>query len=405
MNILMVSSYLPYPLVNGGNIRLFNLIKKLSDKHKITLICEKRDFQTIEDVRVLEKYCKKVITAPRRKQWSLMNIIRTTYSKDAFLVTGHTIDLLKEKILEELANDHFDLIHVETFYVMQNIPETNIPIVLAEHNIEYLVYKRFADRAPFVLRPLLYADIAKLKRNEEQAWKRASRLIAVSEEEKNIMGNNDVTIVPNGVDIEKFTLKKFQRKNRHSFIDHNKPQEKEILFIGDFKWMQNRDSVRWIINDIWPFLLRAVGNEVKLKLHVVGKNIPEDIKAIKKYDGIEFDENAPKETVEIFRKADILLAPIRVAGGTSFKILEAMATGVPVVTTTRGIIGLAAEADKHAIAVDDTQAIVEKTACLLRDEELYNNIAINARKLIEEKYNWEVIVNALDKVYKSALQG
>jgi glycosyltransferase involved in cell wall biosynthesis len=216
------------------------------------------------------------------------------------------------------------------------------------------------------------------------------------------MERSDVAIVPNGVDIEKFTYKKHIKKDQDSMHNVNSP-ERELLFIGDFKWMQNRDAARWIINDIWPYLLRAVGDDLKIKLRIVGKNIPESIKAIKTYDSIEFDENAPNETSEIFKKADVLLAPIRVAGGTSYKILEAMATGVPVVTTTRGIKGLAAEADKHAIAADDTQTIVRKTACLLRDDELYNQIAYNARKLIEEKYNWKVIAKELNEVYRSAL--
>ena len=78
-----------------------------------------------------------------------------------------------------------------------------------------------------------------------------------------------------------------------------------------------------------------------------------------------------------------------------------MATGVPVVTTTRGIKGFEAVAGKHAIAVDDVQTLVEKTARLLRDDELYAQIAQNARKLIEEKYDWDIIVEKLEEVYQS----
>ena len=74
MNILLVSSYLPYPLFSGGHIRLYNLIKELSPKHKITLICEKRDHQGEADIAELKKLCKKVIVVPRRKQWSVANI-------------------------------------------------------------------------------------------------------------------------------------------------------------------------------------------------------------------------------------------------------------------------------------------------------------------------------------------
>src|SRR6266571_3410274 len=148
MKILMVSSYLPYPLLSGGQVRLYNLIKELSAKHEITLICEKREYQTEKDIKEVEKICKKVITVSRGKQWSLQNIIKSGVLRNSFLVIGHTHKAMQEKIAEELAEDKFDLIHVETFYVMQNIPQVNLPMVLVEHNIEYQVYQRFVDRAP-----------------------------------------------------------------------------------------------------------------------------------------------------------------------------------------------------------------------------------------------------------------
>ena len=89
MNILMVSSYLPFPLLSGGNIRLYNLLKLLSRKHKITLICEKRPNQTEADVREVEKICEKVITVKRNKQWSVKNIVKTGFSLSPFIITGH----------------------------------------------------------------------------------------------------------------------------------------------------------------------------------------------------------------------------------------------------------------------------------------------------------------------------
>ncbi len=90
MKILMISSYLPYPLHSGGQVRLYNLIKELSGKHEITLVCERRPHQTSEDIKEVEKICKKVVTVPRRKQWSLENVLKSVFSSHSFLVTGHT---------------------------------------------------------------------------------------------------------------------------------------------------------------------------------------------------------------------------------------------------------------------------------------------------------------------------
>jgi hypothetical protein len=91
MKILIVSSYLPYPLFSGGHIRLYNIIKRLSEQnHQVTLICEKRQHQTDQDIAEVTKICKKVITVDRRKQWSFTTIFHTIFSNDAFLITGHT---------------------------------------------------------------------------------------------------------------------------------------------------------------------------------------------------------------------------------------------------------------------------------------------------------------------------
>ena len=218
MKILVISSYLPFPLHSGGHIRLYNLIKNLSNDNEITLICEKRDSQTDEDVEKVKKICKKVITVKRKKQWSFSNIIKTGFSFDPFLLVGHKSDEMKDLIRDELVKENFDLIHVETFYVLQNLPDgeaglpkVSMPIILAEHNIEYLVYKRYADLASPLLRPILNIDVLKIKNKEEQAWKKVFKLIAVSEAEKKIMKRADTVIIPNGVDTNKFKFRSFDK--------------------------------------------------------------------------------------------------------------------------------------------------------------------------------------------------
>lgn len=399
MNTLLVSSYLPYPLFSGGHIRLYNLIKELSKKHRITLICEKRDYQGDAEISELKKFCKKVIAVPRRKQWSLGNILKTGLSTLPFLVIGHTNSEMQREIKRELNENQFDLIHVETSYVMQNIPSTEVPVILAEHNVEYLVYKRFADKAPLLLKPFLHIDVLKLKYWEESMWARAAKLIAVSEFERRIMQKvrQDVGIVTNGVDVNKFEIQNSKFKINEG--------EKRILFIGEFKWVQNRDAIEWIIKEIWPKLMAEFIPSMAsggIKLWVVGRSIPNSIRKLTSDKNIIFDDKAPKETEEIFKRADLLLAPIRVGGGTSFKVLEAMASGVPVVTTGLGN-AIEAKKDLEIAIAKDTQEFVIKIKKLLEDKEFYETIRNNARKLIEEKFNWKKIAQDLDVVYESVM--
>jgi len=396
MRILIISSYLPYPLFSGGHVRLYNLIKELSRKHKITLVCEMRDYQTESDIKQIEKICERVITVPRKKQWSVENIIKTALSKYPFLLVGHTSQEMKRHIVQLLNEQHYDLLHVETFYVFHNVPKTYLPIVLVEHNIEYLVYQRYAYTARFYLLPFLFLDIQKIKYWEKYFWKKATKLIAVSEYEKSIMKHPDVTVVPNGVDLTKFKI-------QSSKFKMNK-KEKRILFMGDFKWIQNKKAAEKILKEIWPILRgKGEGGRGKLKLWIVGKKIPEDLKILGDKDVI-FDEKAPDETWKIYQKADVLLAPITVGGGTSYKILESMASGLPVVTTQLGIEGIGAKHMKEALIAENSEEQAKLVLEVLQDISLYEKIATNARKLIEEKYSWKEIAKTLDDVYQSAVK-
>jgi polysaccharide biosynthesis protein PslH len=395
MNILVVSSYLPYPLYSGGQVRLYNLIKELSAKHTITLVCERRPHETDQDIAEVKKICKDVITVPRKKQWSIQNILNAGMSQHSFLITGHTLPKMQEVIGELLRVQKFDLIHVETFYVMQNVPQTAVPIVLVEHNVEYQVYERFKEKAPPIARPLLSLDIAKIRKEEESFWKKAAKVVVVSKDDQTIIQEAGIRseVVANGVNTNQFEL-----KNIEAAI---KQKDKKILFIGDYKWMQNRDSAAFIIKEVWP-LIKA--KHPTVTLWFVARAIPDSIRELTKDPRIIFDEqSSAKPTEEIFQEASVLLAPIRVGGGTSYKILESMSCGTPVITMPLSANALQAKDGVHLLVGESSTTLAQKTVQVLKDDVLYKHVSVSGRTFIEAHYTWKQIAKVLDSVYYDAV--
>ena len=386
----MLTPYLPYPLLSGGQIRSYNLLKNLAKKHQITLVALIKHNSEKRYIKNIEPFCHKVIVARRpEKPWTITNILKTAFGKYPFLVVRNYSPEAKMAVIDELAKDKFDLIHAETFYVMPHIPNTHIPILLVEQTIEYLVYQHFADTLKLpLLRPILRIDVSKIRYWEEYYWEKATRVVAMSQADREVMQSKTadlhVSIVPNGVDSDFFIFKKKQLRH-----------DSKILFVGNFKWLQNREAVAELVHKIWPL----VSNKLRFtKLWIVGKFPTQEI-LLFKGKRIEVSEDV-EDIRRAYEESAILLAPIYGPGGTRYKILEAMASGVPVVTTPQGIEGLGLEDGKEALVRNDASGLADATIEVLTSANLYQKLATQANSLVREIYNWTSIANSLDSIYE-----
>lgn len=391
----MLTPYLPYPLLSGGQIRSYNLLKNLSKKHQITLVALIKNDTEKKYIANIQRYCHKVIVAKRpEKPWTFKNIIKTVFGLYPFLVVRNYSDSARKKVIEELDNETFDLIHAETFYVMPHIIKTKIPMILVEQTIEYLVYQHFVNTIKFFpVRWLLSIDVYKIHYWEKHFWQQAKAVIAMSHSDKKKMQENvprlDVKIVPNGVDCSVF---KFNKKNIN--------QTPKLLFVGNFKWLQNREAVIKLVKYIWPIISKKIPQST---LWIVGKFPTAEILALKNKQIIISDNI--ENINEAYNRSDILIAPIYGPGGTRYKILEAMASGVPVITTSFGIEGLGVSDGIEAIVRDTPEDIAEAAINILRQPKLYSSLAENANKMVRIKYNWATIANQLDKIYEEVAHG
>ena len=395
MKILMFTPYVPYPPNSGGQTRTFNLIKNLSKKHEITSFSFLRIDQPKPDLTQLHKYCRKVEIFGRKKAWSSPEkLLVTALSPFPYLVNMYRSGRVTKAIYKELVAEKYDLIHVETYYIMPNIAATSVPVLLAEQTIEYLVYQHFTETTKlWPLKPFLYIDVIKHKYWEKYFWQKAKKVVAMSEADKEKMEELapglDVGIVPNGVDMDYFAREMVKP-----------PVGTRFLFVGNFNWLQNREAVEILVKEIWPKIRKELPEST---LWIVGRSPTLTIKNLVG-NGVEVSENV-EDIRTAYQGSTVLLAPLFGGGGTRYKILEAMASNLPVVSTEIGIEGIGARDRKHALISNDNDKLAKLAVEVARDKVLARTLAANAKKLVAESFDWGKISTSLEKIYEETARG
>lgn len=394
MKILMLTPYLPYPPSSGGQIRSFNLIKQLSKEHEITL-CSLIKFDSEEKyVKNLKPFCRNIYVFKRAKNpWTISNIFNTGFSAFPFLVVRNFSKDQKQALEKIIKSEKFDLIHAETFYVSPHIPKTDIPIVLVDQTIEYQVYRHYVNnfRIPF-LRPLLLIDVMKIRYWEIYFWKKVARVIAVSERDRGIMKHLvkglKVNVIPNGV-------------GEDLIADVNLHYKKTILFMGNYAWLQNIEAARILCKEVFPRILKKIP---ECKLIIAGQNTDKILEL--KDINVELKDFAVDDIDSVkqaYRENGIMVAPLYGPGGTRLKILAAMASKMPVVTTEIGKEGIDA-IDRESILVSGDKSLADLAIEVLEDKKLYKEIAEEGRKLVEQEYSYSAIAQKLSDVYREVVE-
>lgn len=392
----MFTPYLPYPDSSGGQIRTQNLLKHLRKKHDITLFSLIKYKKEEQYVPILEKnFCKKVRVFFRpEKPWMIQNILRTGLSTSPFLVVRNFSKQAKKAVEEELKTGDYDLIHAETFYAMPHIPKTNLPVVLVDQTIEYQVYDHYVRHtAPFFVRPLLSIDVAKLKYWERYYWREATKVIAVSEKDKKEMlavePHLDVDIVGNGVNLDLFK-RKTSWKNSHPIV----------MFMGNFNWLQNTEAAMLLIDKIFPLVKKVVPSA---KLHIVGQHQPESLlrKASPDVKLSNLSEDDIDSIIKANYEASVSASPLFGPGGTRLKVLAAMASRLPVVSSSVGVTGLGVKSGQEVIIEDDPKEMAKIIISLLKNPDQAEKLARNAYNFVVDHYDYAVIAEKLSQIYLS----
>lgn len=390
----MLTPYVPYPPASGGQIRTLNLLKYLSKNNEITLISLYKNDKDKQYIPALKNYCKHIILCKRpEKPWQFRTIWKALTSADPFLIVRNYSNEAKQAVDSVLKREVFDVIHAETFYIMPHIKNTTTPIFLVEQTIEYKVYQHFVNSLPFFIRPLFMLDIMKLKRAERFYWNKALLVGGVSEadrrEIRSLEPSINPVIIPNCAGDEMF-VKKLTPKNL------KKPT---ILFIGNFDWLQNTEAVTILAQKIAPMIHRQIP---EARILVAGQNANKKLplKSGGNIEVISLAQDDSDTVLRLYKNSTLFIAPIFGPGGTRLKILAAMASGLPVISSQTGVEGLNLDDNKHVLIANTPEEFVKQTLRVLHDEVLYESIRKNSYELAVKEYSWKYIANKLEIVYK-----
>jgi glycosyltransferase involved in cell wall biosynthesis len=173
-----------------------------------------------------------------------------------------------------------------------------------------------------------------------------------------------------------------------------------IVTLGTLHYPPNADGIRWFLNEVYPLVLQ---DNPHAFLTIIGKNPPQDfLEAAERHSGRVKVTGYVPDLVPYFKKAALMVVPVRAGGGMRVRILEAFSWGMPVVTTTIGVEGISAVAGRDLLVEDTPEGFAAAVVRLLRDPQLQSNLSLQCRKLAEEKYDWQRALSPLGKIYQEA---
>lgn len=391
MKILFLTYDLPYPLNSGGKIRAYYLIKNLAKSHEITLFSYYRGEDQRKYLPEIAKFCPKIFLFKRRPAWSWQNLLYSLNPKLPFPAATYYSSELAKTLRKELTSSHYDLVHFESFYpslYLQLVKKLGIKTVMGNENVEYQVYRRYAQQKPPVLRQLLELEVFRMKFFEEKLWRLADVNISPSVADSQAIEKitkKTCPVIPNGVDLVTFGL------------PSDKKPGQNLIFIGTLTYQANNDAIKFFLSEIYPLVKKQVP---EVKFILVSWYKPTWLKKYLQDTSLKFIQDKETTAARFYQQADILVAPIRVAGGTRIKILEAMAAGLPVVTTAMGIEGIEAEDKKEIVVADKPKDFADQVVKLLNNPRRRQELGLAGRKLVAEKYDWSKISEKLNIIYE-----
>ncbi|UCF78276.1 MAG: glycosyltransferase [Candidatus Eiseniibacteriota bacterium] len=398
MKILVLDEWIPYPLVSGKRLRSYHLLTRAARSHDITYLCFEDRGQEDEARKHIESLGIKVVSLQRRNPFAsahrlYWNAAANLFTRTPLVMRKHFREDFLQLSNQLLREGNFDLVHCEwTHYGIYAGQLAGRPRFLSSHNIEAMPWERLYlhEKNP-VKKALLKLEWKKMLGFEQEVCQQFDHVGAVSEDDKEkfirLYGCDSVTVIPNGIEV--------------NYYDFALPQPavKTLVFSASFDAFVNQDAVVYFMDSVFPRLLERVPD---LRVVFLGKDPPS---SLRKYESRNVSFTGMVEDVRPhLSQRSACIVPVRVAGGSRIKILEAMAAGLPVVSTPEGAEGLNVHHGEHLLIARTEQEFVKLVLRCLSNRELVQQLCTRARKLVEEKYDWERIAPLLERAWEETVR-
>ncbi len=389
MRILFLSAWFPYPPDNGSKIRIYNLVRALGKRHQVALLSFGDATDQTTQASETDS-CSVVGVVPRNDFHP--NRIRALLG---FLspVPRSLVDTFSPEmagvVRQQLDRSSYDVLIASQLSTAVYLPRSvRTPKIFeeVENSVIRDAYARASSRVSRFRNRLTWV---KTRRHIRRVVRQFDVCTVVSELERTLLHEvapnyNRVEVIPNGVDLEWL----------HS--NGAKPEPETLVFNGALTYSANYDAMRYFLADVWP-RVKAIEPVVSLKITGRTDGVGLDLSS---GDGVRFTGYLPDVRPTV-AGAWACVVPIRIGGGTRVKILEAMALGTPVIATSKGAEGLDVMHGENILIADNPAQFASETVRLLRDPTLRARLAANARRLVEEKYNWRSIGDRFSSLVES----
>ena len=383
------------PVDTGGKIRSFNILRHLAREHEVTLLSyyggqRDPDYEAAIAERLPGAHTI-YTAAPEGTLAQSFDYILRLPAAAPYAVTKFTHPKVRAEVVQRLSHGGLDVAVCDFLSASLNFPEhPSTPVVLFQHNVETMLWRRMADTEKSFVRKLSYTvEARKMAAYETRTLGRFQQVIAVSDHDRDTMlklaPDCGITVVPTGVDTEQYQA-----------APSASGQPPLIVFTGSMDWEPNIDAIEFFCREIWPAILAEFPDA---RFQVVGRNPHPRVRRLASAS-VEVTGTVPSVT-DYLKAATVVIVPLRIGGGTRLKIFEAMAMAKAMVSTAIGAEGLDVTSGRDLVIADDAQSFAAGILQLLRQPELRRTYEQNAAALAA-RYDWSQIARRFAEVLGKA---